>query len=404
MSVYGLDLIIDKEGKPHLNEINGVRSGMRGFEQVYGDNRVEEKVHHMLKGKYGKITVNNGTYARNKFRKEHPFQTAIAYSLVPLFFLLSKTPFVRRIFDVKPAVLSSGKAQTDWLNEKSKKVFLCKFPFDTYKGQKSTVINMRNEQLPHPTVNDYVVEEITNNKLFQYLVLKDSKLKKLLPKSTLIGLGSTDDKELEKILKKSEKFVIKPILGQCGLGVKVIDKKEAGRFQNQGNEVNDVHAMSLVLDLAQTNKDPAKWEGNVEYFEDYVDKKDFSFEMGISLIQPFIDSRNGSKTYSAVRAIVCNGEFVDAYQRVSKNPRVNISQGAKARPFERKGFDKLCKKIVAVFENKCSKYKPKTFKYELYKKYIEEKGRIPKNERGDNTMPQVGKKFVDLISMYASKK
>ncbi len=77
MTLYGLDLIVGKDGKPYLLEINGIRSGMRGFEQVYGDDRVQKKVYQMLEQKYGILTVNEGTYSRDKYQREHPFLTKI---------------------------------------------------------------------------------------------------------------------------------------------------------------------------------------------------------------------------------------------------------------------------------------------------------------------------------------
>ena len=49
MSLYGLDVIVTENDGRFLNEINGVLSGMRGFQQVYGDSRVEEKVFENLR-------------------------------------------------------------------------------------------------------------------------------------------------------------------------------------------------------------------------------------------------------------------------------------------------------------------------------------------------------------------
>ena len=73
MTLYGLDLMQDQQGKYHLLEINGVLSGMRGFEQIYGDDRVQQKVFQMLEQRYGKITVNDGTYAKLQYKKDHPW-------------------------------------------------------------------------------------------------------------------------------------------------------------------------------------------------------------------------------------------------------------------------------------------------------------------------------------------
>ncbi len=64
MSLYGLDFLKDSSGKLHLLEINGVRSGMKGFRSIYGDNRVENEVFSKLEKKYGKITVNYGSVGK----------------------------------------------------------------------------------------------------------------------------------------------------------------------------------------------------------------------------------------------------------------------------------------------------------------------------------------------------
>ena len=72
MGLYGLDLIIDGKGKKHICEITGVRVGMNGFKEIYGDDRVNDEVFGMLKRKHGSLTVNEGTYARNNFKKKQP--------------------------------------------------------------------------------------------------------------------------------------------------------------------------------------------------------------------------------------------------------------------------------------------------------------------------------------------
>jgi glutathione synthase/RimK-type ligase-like ATP-grasp enzyme len=62
MSLYGLDVLIERDtGKYHINEINGIASGMHGFRQIYGDDRVEKKVYAMLEEKYGPLSVYDGT-------------------------------------------------------------------------------------------------------------------------------------------------------------------------------------------------------------------------------------------------------------------------------------------------------------------------------------------------------
>ena len=96
------------------------------------------------------------------------------------------------------------------------------FPFEPYTGQESGVLNLDNEELLHPLVNPYLTEAIANNKFYTYQVLKDSAIKDMIPKSTLLGLGFTHEQELEEILQTASQFVIKPILGSQGRGIEII--------------------------------------------------------------------------------------------------------------------------------------------------------------------------------------
>ena len=116
------------------------------------------------------------------------------------------------------------------------------------------------------------------------------------------------------------------------------------------------------------------------YLEDYIEANNFCFELGLSIIQPFIDSIDENQEYSVIRAIVCCGEFVDAYKRVSKNPRVNLSQDAKAEKCKDDVAD-FCVKVIKVFEEQAFKYQPDTFRKEIYNSYIDERGKTRTGQR-----------------------
>jgi len=392
MSLYGLDIIVDREGKKYLNEINGILSGMRGFEQIYGDNRVEKQVFDMLQAKYGDLTINDGTYGRNQFKKNHPFLFALGYVLL-------RTPLIRRIFLIPDSTLSSKKAEIDWLNERvdnSKKIEL---PFESYNGQESTVINIWNEELPHPSVNPLIAEGISRNKFLQYLVLRDSEIAQTVIDSSLVGLGATNEEELEKMISNYDSFVVKPVLGLCGRGVKFLTKKEANEKYNYSRGPLDYVGPFEFL-FESNKKNP-----RVKYIEDLIDQNDFSFEPGVSIIQPFIDSRkvyDGEEVYSVIRAIICNGTFVDAYLRVSKNPRVNLSQDAKAISFDYDSdFAGFCEKVIEVFEGLAQEYTFDSYKSILYQKYIDERGRTSDFERkSDINSPLVDAIFSMIKHKY----
>lgn len=371
MTLYGLDLIVDKEGKPYLLEINGIRSGMRGFEQIYGDDRVQKKVYQMLEDRYGKLTVNEGTYSKNNYRKKHPFR----YGYYQAIHQLSRIPFLRQYVNPIPKILKSPYAFLEWLSptEAVKDVPLVSFPYPTYKGQESTVLNVVNDNdIPHPTVNSYVAEEITRNKFLQYFIFNDTSVQHVLPPTTLVGLGWVNGEELEGMMEGHSVFVQKPLLGHCGLGVKVIDKETVEQFEHTEGAIFP-SAFRLVEILTSL---PPKELKVGKQLEDLVKEGDFIFEYGVTVVQPFIDSKGSAQdeqNYSSIRAIVCNGQFIDAYRRFSPEPRVNLSRGAQAAAYAADGLAEFCEYIVEIYENQCAQLNPETFKKELYTSYFQKK-------------------------------
>lgn len=357
MTLYGLDIIISKDGRRFVNEINGIQSGMQGFQNIYGDNRVKEKVVDMLQAKYGELSVNDGTFRITKFKREHSFKYALQS-------ILFKTPILKRILLLRNLTLFSKKAEIEWLSNEVTNPKPIKFPFDFYEGQDSTVINIYNEKLSHPTVNPFVAEAISRNKFLQYLLLANSTISDTLIKSSLVGLGAANQQELEKMLLKNDTFVVKPILGSCGRGIKFLTKEEVEqKYMNSRGPIDSVNPLEPVLALIGK-------KSKIKYIEDLISEENYSFEPGVSIIQPFIDSKHRG-AYSVIRAILCNGKFVDAYKRMSSDKRVNLSQNARASSFEYDGdFTSFCEKTVKVFENKSKEYFVNDYKRKLYGMYI----------------------------------
>ena len=109
------------------------------------------------------------------------------------------------------------------------------------------------------------------------------------------------------------------------------------------------------------------------FFENHVNLRDYYFEDRVWIVQPFIDTLDlvdDQEMYSSVRAIVCDGKFIDAYMRTNFIPVVNYAKGADSHKFERDGFSELCEKIVLAFETECEKYSEDDFKHELYTKSL----------------------------------
>lgn len=370
MSLYGLDILINKEEKKYLAEINGVNSGMSGFWQVYGDGRVEKKVWKMLEEKHGTITVNDIYSIAARYAKAHPVKVKIGKII---------KPFAKVLYGLLSAAEQhkfhlSRDAHTEWMDEPLK-ASETTLPFLRYKGQESTVLNCVNESnLKHPTVNSYVAEEIANNKFLQYMLLKDTELKEYLPKTALVGLGGTDTKKVQEILDEHGIVVLKPILGSQGRGVRLLTRNEAEKYAYSRGTISEINPLFDSFRALRNKKPKAK------YLEDLIEKQDFSFEKAIDIMQPFINTREENK-YSRIRAIVCNGEYVDAYRAVSEKEKVNISQEAKAEAFKEEGFGELCEKIVQIFEKRCEKLLPETFRYVLYNKYLTERGRTSDEQR-----------------------
>jgi len=349
---------------------------MQGFRQIYGDNRIEDKVHAMLKAKYGALSVNDVSFEVREFRRKHPIKYAVGRIKDSLSRKVGYEP-------INPWAFLSATAETEWLSEKSNPSSRLFASFPRYRGQESTVVNVINERLAHPLVNDYVAEGIAANKLLQYLLLKKTEVADNLIPSVPVGMGITDELQLEAILSSCNHVVVKPILGLQGLGFKLLESADArAKYQGSRAPVNDI-PITMAL------KDQGFRKYQVVYVEDFVKMNDFGFEMGVSILQPFIESQPSTKEdslFSSIRAIVCNGRFIDAYKRVGSEPRVNFSQGAKAMAFEKDpDIMSLCEKVVEVLEREANATNTSTFAQSLYNGYFSDRGfTLPKQRAKDH--------------------
>lgn len=173
------------------------------------------------------------------------------------------------------------------------------------------------------------------------------------------------------MIEENDLFVQKPLLGKCGQGVQFVDMKEVQRFKYRNGPVYYQPFLPSIKEIFFGLKSSL-------YFEDLIDEGDFSFEEAMGIVQPFINSHQkieGQDCYSSIRAIVCNGKFVDAYERYSPEKRVNLSQGAKARAYEADGLAEFCEYVVKNYEQECASLNPETFKQQLYSSYLDERGR-----------------------------
>ena len=389
MTLYGLDVLIDESGQFFLNEINGVCSGMNGFKKIYGDNRVQDKVFDMLEDKYGLITINDGSH--DWFYRKRKLTSLPVIRVLNAFFCLLRDPLTRKI-------IKSEKADIDWLAEEALRPGSLEFSQDIYLGQKSTVFNMVNANIEHPTINSFVAEEITRNKFLQYQVIKDSEISEHVIKSTLVGLGITDEVDLEEMLEQDSHFVAKPILGSLGKGIKFMSRDDVlEKYKNtRGPIVQPSRLKSLNLLLSDK-------ESDLNYVEDLVQHDIYTFEVALSVLQPFIETSNNSE-YSSIRAIVCNGEFVDAYNRVSSSKRVNLSHDANAVEFNYSSeFANLCEKIVDVYQRETEKYNLENFRKELYSQFFDERGWTSVYERLNDSSSNIFSLLFEGTNAFLDK-
>ncbi|MDP3734569.1 MAG: hypothetical protein Q8R37_05055 [Nanoarchaeota archaeon] len=361
MSLYSLDILIDKEGQKFVSEINGINSGMI-------EEQTEKKVYALLKEKYGTLTVNSEVEQWKQFQKHHWFRS---------FFVKVKRYLEWKGFlSSDNDILYSEKAYHEWVYERSVHGSTVSFPFEFYHGQNSTVINSYNQLLPHPLVNNYIAEEISRNKFFQYWLMKDSPVGKYFPPAALVGLGWGDENELRELQEKDTFFVIKPLLGCQGKGVRIINTYEIDRFMEQIGPLTD-KADHTTLSAAYfshiINNRPF-----LHYLENYAAQGIFAFENGMAVIQPFIRSKmefNSETLYSSIRAIICNGQFVDAYARLSPDPVCNISRSAIGQPYYDDDLPSFCSDVITALEEVAVRYEPESFRQNVYNSYFNEKGR-----------------------------
>ncbi len=364
MTLFGLDLAQDEQGKWKLFEIGGANSGMPGFKAIYGDHRIEKQVYGMLRERYGEIAINTEIISSQRFGEEHTIR-ALAQGL------WRKSWFGQMQQRKNFPYLESEKAQTEWLEElKCAKNSTFMVPFPEYRGQRCTVLNWYNEPVKHPTVNPYVAQELTTNKLLQYILLSRTPVEQQLIPSALVGLGGTRGPELESVLAQGEEqFLFKPLCAMQSIGIKVLSREEAERFKE---EEGTLWKMSMAEEYRHANK-------KALYLDQLVDRGDFKFEKAVGLVQPLVDTRKevgGEQFHTAIRAIVCNEQFVGAYIKYSDVPQGHYSNSKKVELFDERGFSGLCERIVHTFLDESRKLDSEMFRTELYGRFFRERGKI----------------------------
>ncbi len=366
MSMYGLDILIDRENEPWLIEINGIKSGMHGFRQIYGDNRVQEKVWNKLREKFGEIRVFDSENFWDFYSMSNPLKAFI-----------DSTPSLARVLGLfrKNNIFKSKKAEIKWMEETIKNGKSVDIPFERYKGEMGVAIMYLNHSIclhNRIPVNDPAIEEIAENKILQYLVLKDTPLHEFMPFTTMVGLGFGLEEELDKLETMSDTFIKKPVRGSMGRGIVLQTKEDIEKYKQKIGRIRDLSLLEYIFTLLEdTHPDDI-------YLKDQLKANNFNFELATSVLQPYIPSRrvdiDGQQ--ETIRAIVCCGEFIDAYSRISPDFKANLSGNAKAEKLIKgENFKSFCENIVRTFEKEIKKYGwglegLMTAKQKLYGKYF----------------------------------
>lgn len=372
-NLYGLDILVDQEGKFHLGEINGQNSGIAGFRKLYGDNRVAAKIVSTLEEQAGKITFNNGEYHLLEFTRKHPLK-----SFVQVFFekFASYFPTLVQKFRVyhRERLLKKyhlrEKGYIDWLQEPIPKQSASEYELEAYHGQPSTVLNFHNHSIPDPSVNSFEGELITDNKLLQYVLLKNQKnsaIAKYLIPTIAVGMGAESHTEIDELLQENDTFVIKPILGCCGRGVRSLSAKELAARKGLSGTFHRISLLDWVMPLRH----------NPATIAESIACHNYTFEIGLAIVQPFINTLHNGE-YRSIRAIVCCDKFIDAYERRSKSIVVNLSQGARVREANYHGLADLCETIVKTYESQIAHNRSNEYiKSHLYYHWLKNRSNSP---------------------------
>ena len=282
-SIFGLDFIsAPYEGKREhaLLEINGVDSGMSGFEKIYGDNRVENQVINSIKEEHPILYIDTGAF--NNLQK-YLIKRGLPHDADAVQHL------ARTTFPDKLRVEQRRVSQN-----------FGRYSHTLYLGQEDgTLVNWGTYGMHKlPTVNPLVAEYWCQNKL-----LLDEKAKELnIPVPFVKGLiyGHKDFPiDIPMNDENIDRVIIKPnVSAQCK-GIEIITKEVLRR-------------------RARTWKRP---------IDDVVfkDKEQTQIRWKAKLCQPFFNAPDKNGYYTSIRSIVHNGTFVDAYARASKSPLVSIT-------------------------------------------------------------------------------
>lgn len=374
---YGVDIKINPEGKPYLIEINGWNSGTKGFIEAYGDLRTQEKILASMAdytggkpiySRSGGISAKTGL-SIGLMAALAPFYLWVSWPLVTLlekagirsvpFFHARHAMYRNALTDLHWVLIEKCAVDTH-MDQAAKQIGIDFVRFrkayyhssgdvvikvgptewkvlssdgGLYSGVGSPYSSKYNDYIANP----YTVEKILNSKWYVHKLLQNTWLQDYLPRTLLDGTAKDFPSELER-LQSSPLVIQKPHHGRRGKGVHIFRGKDLPSSWYSRRLAKDMDLLSRLVDInPKIELNQLRWNINFNHFwntqcvlQEYIPSR------------PVRSRKTGALHDSCIRAIVFNGEFIDAYHRLApgpikevvneKNGVANLARGAFAEP------------------------------------------------------------------------
>lgn len=299
---FGVDLIIDRQGGIHCLELNGQNSGTKGFSEAYEEDFARKKTIEFL-ASFG-LPVNIYTCAGNEKKDCLAEETSNVntYDLEKIHLECSKVAMSGMLPFIDGGAISDddyykfrkhlSSDRLDSLNRFYSIVIEEELGLQQddnapvkglYSSSQAEGIVWANitvkpdllfDENRFLVVNPYLVESVTQNKVVSELLMFPYGSSSF---SLQTEEAHPDNQELRKYLNrvKTSKVVFKPVNGQCGDGVVVLDKKHL--LNTEGKLKKEINA---YFTEPENNFDEEKAIENIKILS-----------AGRFMLQPFIESK-----------------------------------------------------------------------------------------------------------------
>ena len=374
-NLWGVDINLDQDNKPHCIEINGFYSGLNGFHQAYGDNRAHKKLMQEMK----RFSDAKPIYIPKQYTS--PLKLwALAKSLSCV---INPVTWIAKHYDIHPSIYQvmtnksynefkeSAKAKKLWESSYLDIAIELGIDLRTYCScsEKEGVItfdgnskvlkedvglilgSIKGKSLDNIMANSNFHEELSLSKLMQAKILDTAGLQEHVPRTKSAGFGLYTRNP--SWIKNAKLCVYKPNHGGWGKDVHVVSPdrlEEIFSFQRAKNAQK-----KFLTKAGEDINSLTPW-----------------LHLGTAAIQEFIPSKGfyskitEKEHTGCIRSIVFDGTFIDAYNRLAPQPMgegnesyvANLSRGASAQPIndkEKEIVSKFSENVVSAFESEINK-------------------------------------------------